>query len=378
MKLHKQHLYYQADGAETGNTEGQNAVETDESPEIPEPKEVFSNDMALDDMEKGLDVLNQGSNDLEEEIKPKTEEAETLETTEVKEELKPTYNAIDDEFIEQHPEDADILVKIKGEVLSPKALKNYIHSQRHIEELKASRSEVVQPKQELNATAEKPLATYTDEEVSNYKTSIITRRIKEKYPDFPEDALTNRESLNLYYSDMLYERPADLDDFKSDFADIRDSISTEIEREVEVGRNWKGYAEQTILEGFKTFDEFIQSKGVTATEMGIDLSSPEVAKSVLYDKNGNANPDVVFIRKGVPIVMKDRFIAALKEKYMDDIISSKEKRAGDKAYTQRKTAEPPPSISNSNLVNKAPSKTLGKVVTDNMSLEEAEEILRNS
>ena len=347
--------------------------------------------------DEGADLSAEVREDVTAELEPEAKEEKTEEKPEGKPEDKPEVKEseadktvvdedktkpieITEEYIASQPEeDREALQSIKGEKISPKMLKIHVHSQDYISKLKEEETIadkiVEEDKIELPKSNER-LDKYSDEQLTALKNMNIVKGIQRQYPDFPDDGLTNDEALNDFYRDIQDEKPAKYDDFKDTVRNVRDSVTEQIDTQVEIGKNWKKYAGKAIQDSYDSFKTFIDAKGLTPEALGINFKDTALAKEILYDENGGLNEDVAFMQNGVPIIVPAKFTHALKEKFIDQMFLVKEKDARADGFTKRTEVEPAASIANSNVAGVTDHvKPLATKITPDMDPEEMEKIL---
>jgi hypothetical protein len=340
-------------------------------------KEIF-----LKDIKKPLEEEVETSKDKE---LPEGEAKEEIQKEEVKPEVKPegkqeekpvhkTNFKITDEFIAQKiaeyrqankdnpqvnqmTEDyRKILEGIKGDLISDRALKNYVNAQLYIKSVKNPFSQEFKPDETVVKTQE-----YI-QKANEAKSRFVLQAVKSKFPTFPEDGLTNEESRLDFERDLMLDNPRKFREYEDTIQNAEKDVNESYDKWYYITQNWESIAKDTINQEVDLFKGWLESKGVKPEDINLpELKLDEknfynefIFKNVLYNEKGQPNEQVIaFMDNKYPVVKPMTVFNTLKDLFFDSILDVYSERARKDGFNTGKEAIVEPSLSESNLSRNA-------------------------
>ena len=274
------------------------------------------------------------------------------------------------EYIASQPkEHQDILQRISGETISPKALKSYIHSQVYIDQLKSG--ELKQPDKPIPEKQE----VLSVDEINAERKAFLINKLKSSYPDLTEDVFTNEDSLEEYVSDLKMHSPIKAEKFIKAYFENEGNWNSRIEQYTKIANNWETIAKASVVEAVKTFDAGLKKRNIKSDDIGIKYTEKFMLDTFIMP-NGKPNPKIVTYLDSsgrVPIINREALVTVMKEYYEDSIIDAVRNAASNEAMSNRSKREAPGSISTSTIKHRVEREApIEKFITDEMTLAEAE------
>lgn len=242
----------------------------------------------------------------------------------------------------------DVLNGIKGSEMDQKSLKNYINAQLYIKTIKSPFDADWKPEKEVVSDPE-----YI-KQATEQKQKMIVNKMKEKYPEFPDDAFEDEDSLK-EFEDSLSRR--EFQEYDNLYKATTDQIDGEYDRYVHITQNWETIAESTIRTDVELFKAKLARYNLTPKDLGIesldlnekDLYNEYLWKNVLFEngETNKPNPEVLtFMDNVIPIVRPKAVYNMLMEMNMDQIIQAKEHKARQQGFKTGLNNIEDPSTSN--------------------------------
>lgn len=296
----------------------------------------------------------------------KTKETEQ----EIPSEAKPDLVEINDEYIANQPEDVrNIYEGIKGEKLTPKVLKNYVNSQRWISEQKQSSVQ-----QEVRQIPK------VESEYGDKVKELTILQLKNKYNDIPAEAIADAEVFKDYLRDIQIDDPLKAIDVLQDYKSLHSKVNNDFQTVVNYQQNWETVNYNNLNSDVGEFKSFLSKYNLKPEDIGLNLELDEsrnneyILNNILRD-NGDIDARVVKQFAGLPLVEKGAVYNKLVQKNIDKIVEMAQVRARRESVANKKTIQPPPSLSASN-VQGTRKETHGDMDNiDDLSLEEIEKKL---
>jgi len=272
-----------------------------------------------------------------------TEDKTKVKTIKISEEyINKQVQNFRDQWKDENPDAAnkkieaitDILNGVKGGEMDPRALKNYVNAQLYIKTIKSPFDADWKPDQ-IDVTNPEYI-----EKATKQKQEMIVNKIKTKYPDFPEDALKDDDSLK-EFEDSLSRRQ--FQEYSSFYDEVTKSIDSEYDRYVHVTQNWETIAEQTIKTDVSLFQSRLAKLNLTLKDIGIDsldlnekdLYNEYLWKNVLFVGGETSKPreDVlVFMDNVIPVIKPKSVYNLLMDLNMDSIVKAREHKARQQGF----------------------------------------------
>ncbi len=247
--------------------------------------------------------------DLNEIDKKLDEDIDENELSKLKEQLKTNFSnyrenknkihtiRIDEKYIsEQPPEIQKILRPIKGDILSERALKNYINAQLFIEKQKSQKQEVAKETTPPQVYQQNQINVQPSEDLN--RALYLTLRVK--YSDLPElTSDTNpEEQLKDYLTDLQISDPIKYYKFLKDYDLATQKIQEQISQYKYIEENWEHISAENIKKDVQKFENDLKEFGLSLQDLGLNLElDDKYYNEYLYNnillKNNEANPEVV-------------------------------------------------------------------------------------
>jgi len=387
--MFKNFKLYEADGSNNAGSE--EAIKTDESnsstEKVVDPGEEIANQIDANLEASRQAILQEeeesptnGKSDVEDKTDGELEAKET-KTTDPSEPgsagtsdadktaTEPTSNAagfvevtddyITNDAVKNFPEIEqkhllEILNGIKGEQMSPKVFKNYIHTQNKIRYGSETAKET-KPETDIKLPdpdkADYSLDANQQQEVESARIDFMFEDLKGKYPGLTKGILASRDDLNEFVSDLNINKPLDADEFISDLKASRENVSTEIKDYVYKAKNWNNIARVEMKKQVDAFVEFLDGNGLKPEDVKADISESWIVTNLMKNEDGTLNPKVMAHYKGderIPVVLPNSILALLKDRYLPEML----KNAKSDGIKLRKETDPSPSLSSSSIKGK--------------------------
>lgn len=250
---------------------------------------------------------------LEEIDKKLDEDLSENELTKLKEQFKNNFTnyrenkykvhtiKIDEKYIsEQPPEIQKILRPIKGDILSERALKNYINAQLFIEKQKASKQDVSKETYTQQVSQQTSQPVQTDILKTDDFNRALYMTLKVKYNDLPEldNDTSPEEQLKDYLTDLQISDPIKYYKFLKDYDLASQKIQEQISQYKYIEENWEHISAENIKKDVQKFENDLKEYGLTLQDLGLNLElDDKYYNEYLYNnillKNNEANPEVV-------------------------------------------------------------------------------------
>jgi len=249
---------------------------------------------------------------------------------------------ITDEYIEKAPEkDRNLLTSIKGEIISPKALKIYLNAQR----LLGKRTQDLMKPEDKVQQINQPQLAEEGEKPQDVKEKLVLGQLKKNYPDLPDD-LTERED---YLRELNYDKPLEFQKFVRDRQTISDQVEKDYNQMQYFVNNYEKINNEIINEEIRSINEQFGKMNVEPKDLDIDLSIDEdgnystALNSLLLDNTGK-QLDVSLFQYvgGKPILKKQSLAVKLFQQKLPDIINLVKvsgRKDGLKAAHDKKTVK---------------------------------------
>jgi len=219
----------------------------------------------------------------------------------------------------------DILNGIKGGEMDSRALKNYINAQMYIKTIKSPFDKDWKPDQQVVSDPK-----YI-EEATKQKTKMITDRIIAKFPEFPEDALSDNDKLQDFEESLTRRQ---YDDYKALYSDAKTNIENEYDRYAHTINNWEKIAADTIKVDVKMFESLLSKHNLSLKDLGInslnldekDLYNEYLWKNILFvdGDTGKPNTEIMsFLHDTIPVLKPGAVYTALINRNVDMMIAKK-------------------------------------------------------
>lgn len=215
---------------------------------------------------------------------------------------------IDDEYIKSQPKDIqEILKPIKGDILTERALKNYINAQLYIKRHKHSPKEEFKPEKTQKQPTEQeffveqkesiPQVQYKKEYFDNIE-KAVAEALSAKYKDMQVDYDNPDESIREYASDLQISDPIKYYQFLKDYELAKNRISEEINKYKYVVDNWQQISVENIKKDVEKFKQDLEEVGLTLEDLNLNLElDDKLYNKYLYENifapNGKVNTEVV-------------------------------------------------------------------------------------
>ena len=393
---------------------GKNGEETEDNLSGKTGKEEVEVDEEYQQLVKDVDeqrnsILNEDSEDETGSKKP--EESEELagkkdDETKGEDKTLPDSIEVNEDFINQETFADDLkfdklnqeylkeaLSSIKGKNVDTDVLKNYVHTQVTLQELKAGNQKkeldegdflTEKPEREIPAKVELDTTGLSEEEIENVnmaRAQALYARLKPKYKDLSIEDLENKDAVNEYISSMNINNPLDADEFKQDYRKENSEIVKAVNDYKKYSTEWPNIMRNDATEQIKKFEGYLAKKELTVADLGKTLDEAYIINNILQDENGKLKPDLISYYKNnnqIPILNKDKFYQALLDHFDDEITSTVEKRGVNSFIDNKERKKPNPSISESTIpgTEKEPVKTV--IPDDSIDFEEMDRILEEN
>lgn len=400
-----QMFFFAPDGNESGKNDSE---DKHENPELDNTKkedvESFEynadsdSDEKYEEIQKSLlDEMNSENkepDDSKESTDEKSEKPENTEQSDAKEsgntEAKQESSdvIINADYINTRPENEqqilkDLLGKRTEITSDPQMLKNYVNAQVLIA---GQKKQVTDYQENINDhtfqqndnRASKSGQKITSDRVNKEVLKATTDYLTTKYSDFPEDALTNEESLS-EYSEML--SPAKSYALMRDIEHAKDHYQKEVTNYAQKYNNWEAEAVRVIDNALGAYDNVIkEAYGKSASDYEPNLKDYDwLIQNVIIP---NSKTVVSYLDSGnnIPVLNENALIAALSQNtsLLKHISNKSIAEARAEGYQKRTDAEPPPSLAGSNIPAKQNKDALPTNIGEETSLEAGEEILERA
>lgn len=328
-------------------------------------------DAELDKFEQELANPDKTVTETTEDTEAKTEPTDEVGKTIPEPDKTEGIVKVDDSYISSQPvEYRAYLEGIKGEQLSPKALKNYINSQDYIAKQKQARE--TQSQQQLPPDVQTQIAEITKQ--------ITRNNLKAKFPDMPIEAVQSEDGFKEWLRDLNIDDPMQMYDVREEYRKIHDDTQRVAGELHYISNNWETLANEAMVKEIDKFKADLAKKGIKPEDLGIDLTyDPQkkndyITESVLK-RNGQLDNGVVFLEYSkYPRVIENGVYRKLIELNYDKIADMIEIKGRQAGYEAKKQNQPPPSMSAAGIAAKRDT-TLPKTVND-LTVEEIDKELR--
>jgi hypothetical protein len=241
-----------------------------------------------------------------------------------------------------------ILNGVKGDQFSERAFKNYINSQIYIKSLKSPFDPDWKPEKKV---VESP--DYI-EMAKKQKGDMLLKAVRTKYPDFPENGLSDPEAKLEFERDLVAQNPTGILEYGRYLEEVSGKIDTEFDRHYDIVTNWEDRAKTQIEADVQLFKNYLDAKGLTLADIGVpDLTfDDKYYNKFLFDNilqpNGKPNENVIaWYQKNTPVIKPFMVTNQLKD-YFDVAIEDKIKeRARAEGFKLGQNAIIEPSLSES-------------------------------
>lgn len=287
----------------------------------------------------------------------------------------PKLVTITDEYIASQPEDhQDILRSIKGTAADPKVIKNYIHKELLIRELKGN-GQAAETKADQSAGDKN---NFNEVEISKHKSSYMYRNLKQDYPDLTEEVFADEDSLEEFLADLQSHSPLKARKFEQKYLELDGKWGTRTKQMQDYAQNWERITKAQAVEAVKSFNDHISKRGLNSNDLGIKYTESWLMDNIIAP-GGKPDPEIVSYMDSqgtIPVINEKMLLAKLKDKYNDSILDAIENKASKDALLNRARREADPSISIGNVRRRAEQPLpLEKAITPDMPLDEMEKIL---
>ncbi len=326
-------------------------------------------DAELDKFEQELANPDKTVTETTEDTEAKTEPTDEVGKTIPEPDKTEGIVKVDDSYISSQPvEYRAYLEGIRGEQLSPKALKNYINSQDYIAKQKQTKE---QPPQ---------LPPDVQTQIAETTKQIARNNLKNKFPEMPIEAMHSEEAFNEWVKDLNFEKPLQMLDVVEEYRKILNDTQRVAGDLHYISTNWESRANEAMVKEIEKFKADLAKKGIKPEDLGIDLTyDPQkkndyITESVLK-RNGQLDNGVVFLEYSkYPRVIENGVYRKLIELNYDKIADMIEIKGRQAGYEAKKQNQPPPSMSAAGIAAKRDT-TLPKTVND-LTVEEIDKELR--
>lgn len=243
-----------------------------------------------------------------------------------------------------------ILNGVRGEVMSPKAFKNYINSQMYIKQMKPS---------PLDTTWKPDTKVTTDPDYLQKalvaKNKLISEQMRRVFRDFPDEALTNPETEKEFLRELMAEDPRAITRYDEARKTIEKNVNESYDKYVHLQNNWETIARDSINVQVAQFNALLSQLNLTPEDLALpNLSLDDkyynefLYKNVIYDKNGKPNENVIgFLDGKIPVIKPNAVYVELVNNFAKTIISKAAEQGRKEGFEIGKTSIPEPSMSDS-------------------------------
>lgn len=401
--------YFQQEGAEGGNTlleedettllennSGAEAEDKTEAEVIDQDNELKTgDDLSFEDLERNEKIIKArvANGGEQEEKKPDTDKTEKEEDLLYNPDGEQDNNSSDKnsatdkteatvkitkEYIASQPKELqEYLQRIPGEVITPKALKSWLHSQALIDQLKSGK---VTEKPEPGGQKEKS-NLYSEDELKAERRSFLHSNLKTSYPDVTDDIFEDEDLLEEYVADLKMHSPIKAEKFVRAYFDAEGNWNNNIQQMQKIADNWETNAKANVVSAVQEFDNGLKDVGISSKDLGIKYTEKFILDTFIMP-DGKPNPKIVTYldRSGrIPVVDRDALVTAMEKHYKAAIVDAIRNSTANEVYSNREKREAPPSISTSALRRRIDRpEPISKLITEDMSLEEMEKVLANN
>jgi len=277
--------------------------------------------------------------------KPNNESVEPKPTDMVK---------LDDNFINSRPEEEKkYLDGVKGHSMTYQVYKNYVNAQQLIDKAK---NYSPQPETKQLSTTEIIIpdsSKVQKDAIESDRIQYVLTALKGKYPDVPDDILTNEESYDAYFKTLWEENSGKARRFEDQYKATTSKSYELANQYVDMATNWETNAARAIRNEVEAFKNYLKEYNVTTEELGINIDLDEGNKNPFLYQNiifpGNkANPDVVtFYNNDIPMIIPQSIFNGLTKTLFPKILQLQNAKARKEGYLQRVDDDTPPSLSDS-------------------------------
>ena len=305
-------LLHEEDGAQSGKTEEKPLGNTDGELEEIDQQLEEARQKILAELDESEEQDEYGEEDPapKDEQDPEPEEKTRKIIDKPKEEPK---QAKDNDVIEVNEdylnslgqEDRQYLAGVKGEKLSGKALKNYLHAQKLIAENRSTADKTAEKKTDQQAITGEQFnksdgkVSLTEQQISEQRSNYVFGELKRKYPDIPEDFLTNRETRKGYLQDLYYddiEAGQELLNMEKDLYGVFDDTVKDFKHKSE---NWETINKDILNRDVREFEEELKEYGVTSKDLGFEYTDDFVLSNLTEDMlQKEYGGSLVFVKPG--------------------------------------------------------------------------------
>lgn len=206
---------------------------------------------------------------------------------------------INEEYInKQPPEIQKILRPIKGDVLTERALKNYINAQLHIQKLESKFQQPTQAQPKTEPIQELKTPEFKIEDIKNFDDAVY-KTLRLKYPDLPENPDNPKEAIKEYLSETQLIDPIKYYQVIKDYDLAQTKIKEKLEEFEYLAKNWQNISADNIKKDIDKFENTLKQYGLSIEDLGLNLEFDDkfyneyLFNNIIFDKNKNINEDVV-------------------------------------------------------------------------------------
>ena len=271
-----------------------------------------------------------------------------------------------------------ILNGVKGDQFTDRAFKNYVNMQLYIKSLKSP----FYPNWKPDAAVVKS-PDYL-EMATKQKAQMLLNSIRQKYPDFPEDGLTNQESRLEFERILFAQNPVAASKYSTEIDNLNQGIDKEFDRHYDIISNWERRAKDQIEADVNLFKSYLETKGITAEDIGLpDLTvDANYYNKFLFENvlqpQGKVNENVITFYQGKTPIIKPYMVNYQLRDLFDGVIQDKiAEKARAEGFKLGQSAIVEPSLSeNPGLgIRENPDIDEKILERDDLSLEEADSFL---
>ncbi|MHB8483725.1 MAG: hypothetical protein ACYDBV_13510 [Nitrospiria bacterium] len=271
-----------------------------------------------------------------------------------------------------------ILTGVKGDQFTDRAFKNYVNSQLYIKSLKNPFDPNWKPDTKVVQSPD-----YL-EMATKQKAQMLLNSIKQKYPDFPDDGLTNQESRLEFERILFSQNPVGAQKYVNEIDSLSQGIDKEFDRHYDIVTNWEKRAKDQIEADINLFKSYLETKGLTPEDVGIpDLSiDANYYNKFLFENvlqpQGKVNENVITFYQGRTPIIKPYMVHYYLRDLFDGAIQDKiAEKARAEGFRLGQSAVVEPSLSeNQGLgIRENPDLDEKMLERDDLSLEDADSFL---
>jgi len=315
-----------------------------------EAQTVFTPEMSIEDIDKNLDALRTGAKEVKAEpAKPEEKKADVI--------------LVNEEYINSQPEEVrEYLLSLKGKKADPDVIKIHVNAQKLIAESKKQIQESIK-KEEPPANVQE-----IQSQIEPIKEIYLKENLTAKYK-IPEEVYNDPEARAEWEADLNYRNPRQFQQYLKDIDNLTGQVETWAKTVVEEQTNWKGRFSEQVKQEVKEFEEVLKPYGLTAKDLGIELTDEKMQGYFVRD--GKANTDVVgYNANKIPVLLPGKLKSLLLETHLPNIIKTTAERNGK----QPAKVLQPPSMAGASIIGEERKTEALKEPSFEMSLEDIDKI----